>query len=105
MLRRHVLSFEQLHGGRCEDVRRFCNFIIRDQSLSGGIGTPEKTSQAQPHDFMHTPPATLPGPDQSPPDSRPTPRTPTRKDQSSNFAQYVEQVQNQITQRKALELA
>ena len=76
MLRQHVLSFEKLHGGRCEDVRRFCNFIIHDKDLSGGQtpdNIPQKQSQAT--GIMDTPHVTLPGPDQSPPDQRPTPPT------------------------------
>lgn len=43
MLKRHVLKFEQLQGGRCADVRRFCNFMMHNQNmLVGGVGTPDR---------------------------------------------------------------
>lgn len=43
MLKQRVLLFEKLHGGRCEDVRRFCNFIINNHNkLRGGVGTPDR---------------------------------------------------------------
>ena len=49
MLKRNVLAFEQLHGTRCEDVRRFCNFVLSSQhSLSGGITPPLKRSRPSP---------------------------------------------------------
>ena len=45
MLRQNVLAFEQLHGTRCEDVRRFCNFVLSSQhSLSGGVTPPSSQS-------------------------------------------------------------
>ena len=43
MLKQRVLLFEKLHGGRCADVRRFCNFVINNQhKLVGGVGTPNR---------------------------------------------------------------
>lgn len=43
MLKQRVLLFEKLHGGRCADVRRFCNFIIHNHNkLGGGVGTPNR---------------------------------------------------------------
>lgn len=55
MLRQSVLAFEQLHGTRCEDVRRFCNFVLSSQhSLSGGVTPPPATKEQPPAKRMRT---------------------------------------------------
>lgn len=84
MLRRHVLAFEHLHGGRCDDVRRFCNFMISEKSLLGGTSPDKKRSRTtdtssdpsrdEGQGRLNTPTKPLTDSDQSP-DRRPTPPT------------------------------